>query len=63
MSWKFHFRRSRKIGPLRITQTQNGTSYSFGFPGARYSIRQNGSRQITLSIPGTGLSWTKTLGK
>lgn len=61
MGWQFRWRRSKNIGPLRITQTQRGTSFSFGIPGMRYTFKQNGKRQVRIGIPGTGISWTKTL--
>lgn len=61
MGWSMRWRRSKKLGPLRFTQTLKGTSMSLGIPGMRYTIRQNGQRQITIGIPGTGLSWTKKL--
>lgn len=61
MGWKLRWRRSTKVGPVRITQTLSGTSFSLGIPGMRYTLRADGKRQITLGIPGTGLSCTNVL--
>lgn len=61
MGWKFNWRRSKKIGPVKITQTLKGSSMSIGIPGLRYTILQNGQRQMRIGIPGTGMSWTKRL--
>ncbi len=63
MGWKMKWRQSRKLGPLRVTQTLRGTSLSLGIPGIRYTIRADGKRQISLGIPGTGLSWTNVIEK
>ncbi|MBX9567788.1 MAG: DUF4236 domain-containing protein [Candidatus Obscuribacterales bacterium] len=63
MGWRFRFRRSKKLGPMRVTQTQSGTSLSFGIPGLRYTWRANGEKQITVGIPGSGLSWVKRIKK
>lgn len=62
MGWQFRWRRSRKLGPVTMTQTLKGTSWSFGIRGLRYTISQKGKRQIRIGIPGTGISWTKRIG-
>ena len=62
MGWKFRWRRSSKLGPVRVTQTQSGTSFSVGIPGIRYTFRADGKRQITLGLPGSGISVTNVLG-
>ena len=63
MTWKFRLRRSKKVGPLVVTQTQNGTSMSLGVPGLRYTWKADGKTQITIGIPGTGISWVKQIRK
>ncbi len=49
------FRRSRKIGPFRITASPRGLSLSGGVPGARVSVNSRGEVRRTLRIPGTGI--------
>lgn len=50
------FRKSKKIGPLRINISKSGVSYSVGVKGARITKRADGKIQTTTSIPGTGIS-------
>jgi hypothetical protein len=57
----FSFRKLFTAGPLRVSVGKNGTGLSFGIPGIRVSQAADGSRQLTLSIPGTGLRYTKNL--
>lgn len=52
------FRKSKKIGPLRINISNSGVSYSIGAKGARVTKRADGKIQTTTSIPGTGISHT-----
>jgi hypothetical protein len=58
----FRIRRSKKIGPFRITASNRGVSYSVGGPGARYTVRADGKHQVTLGIPGSGISYTEVVG-
>lgn len=53
------FRKSKKIGPLRVTLSKSGVSTSIGTKGARVTRRADGRVQTTASIPGTGVSYTK----
>ena len=57
----FSFRKLFSFGPLRVVVGKAGTGVSFGIPGIRVSQAADGSRQLTLSIPGTGLRYTKNL--
>lgn len=57
----FRFRKSIKAGPLRINLSKSGIGYSFGVKGARISRSATGRKRATLSIPGTGLSYSKSL--
>lgn len=55
----FNFRKSLSIGKLfRINFSKSGIGVSAGVKGARISIGKKGLRQ-TLSLPGTGLSWSE----
>lgn len=53
----FRFRQSKNFGPLRINVSKSGVGWSLGIPGIRYTKKANGANQVTLSIPGTGISY------
>ena len=53
----FRFRKSFNIGPFRTTLSKSGIGASIGFKGFRYTLRADGKRQKTFSVPGTGLSF------
>ncbi len=53
----FRFRKSFNLGPFRATLSKSGIGSSIGFKGFRYTLRADGKRQKTLSVPGTGLSF------
>lgn len=59
----FSFRKLFNLGPFRISLGKTGTGFSLGIPGIRVSQQADGSRQLTLSVPGTGLRYTKNLGQ
>jgi hypothetical protein len=61
MGWEF--RKSLRFGPLRVTLSKRGLSYSAGVRGARVTKRADGKVQETFSVPGTGLSYRTTSGK
>lgn len=52
------YRKSFKAGPIRVTASKSGISYSAGVKGARITKRADGRVQTTFSAPGTGLSYT-----
>lgn len=54
----FRFRKSKKVGPIRVTVSNSGVSTSIGGKGARITKRADGKIQTTASIPGTGISHT-----
>jgi hypothetical protein len=56
----FSYRKSFKAGPVRVTASKSGISYSAGVKGARITKRADGRVQTTLSAPGTGLRYTTT---
>jgi hypothetical protein len=60
MGWTF--RKSKKLGPFRLTASPRGLSLSGGVPGARASINTRGEVRRILSIPGTGIYNTKRVG-
>ena len=60
MGWRF--RRSIGFGPLRWNLSKSGIGYSWGIPGIRVSTTPNGRRYLWLSLPGTGLAWSKEIG-
>ena len=58
----FKFRKSINLGGgFKINLSQSGVGYSWGIPGIRLSRSANGSVKQTFSIPGTGISYSKTL--
>lgn len=59
----FRFRKSFGFGPFRTTISKSGVSTSFGVKGARITKRADGKTQTTVSIPGTGISHTSTIGE
>lgn len=59
----FSFRKLFTLGPLRVSLGKTGAGFSLGIPGIRMSQAADGSRQLVLSVPGTGLRYTKKLGK
>lgn len=52
------YRKSVKIGPIRVTASKSGFSYSAGVKGARITKRADGKVQTTLSSH--GVRYTKT---
>ena len=59
----FSFRKLFNLGPLRISLGKSGAGFSLGIPGVRVSQQADGTRQLTLSVPGTGIRYTKQLGR
>lgn len=54
----FRYRKSVKLGGLRINFSKSGIGYSYGVKGLRYTKTAKGKDRVTASIPGTGLSST-----
>lgn len=52
----FRFRKSFNFGPFRTTLSKSGIGWSIGGRVFRYTVRADGKRQKTFSVPGTGLS-------
>lgn len=55
------YRKSIKIAPgVRLNVNKNSVGVSAGVKGLRYSVNSKGQTTKTVSIPGTGLSYTET---
>ena len=61
MGWSF--RKSFKAGPFRVNVGKSGVGYSVGGRGFRTGVRASGRRYTSMSVPGTGLRYTKTARK
>lgn len=59
----FRFRKSVKLGGLRINFSKSGIGYSYGGKGARVTKMANGRTRTTLSVPGTGISYVTETGR
>ncbi len=59
MRWSY--RKRFNFGPIRINLSRSGIGRSWGVRGARITHSSTGRRYLTLSLPGTGLSWQRTL--
>lgn len=53
------FRKSYKVGPLRINVSKSGIGWSIGGKGARFTKKANGGYRTTLSVPGSGIQYVK----
>lgn len=53
------FRKSIKMGPVRVNFSKSGVGYSVGGPGFRATKKAGGGYRTTASIPGTGISYVK----
>lgn len=56
------YRKSRSSGPFRVTVSKSGLHTSVGGKGFRVGVGTNGKVRTTVSIPGTGISYTTTRG-
>lgn len=57
------FRKSKKVGPFRLTATKSGLSLSTGAGPLRWSANTRGEVRRTTRIPGTGIYSTKKVAK
>lgn len=57
----FQFRKSKNFGPIRLNFSKSGVGVSAGVKGFRVSKRARGGVTATASIPGTGVSYSKTI--
>ena len=59
-----NFRKSINLpGGFRINLSKSGVGFSWGVKGARITRTAKGKTKATLSIPGTGVSYTQDLDK
>jgi Protein of unknown function (DUF4236) len=56
------YRKSKKVGPLRMTASNRGISTSVGYGPFRATRRADGRYQRTVRVPGTGIRDTKIIG-
>lgn len=56
----FRLRKSKKIGSARVTLSKSGLHTSIGGKGFRVGVGSNGKIRTTVSIPGTGISFSST---
>ena len=54
----FKFRKSVKMGPVRVNFSKSGVGYSVGGKGFRVTKKPGGGTRTTASIPGTGISYS-----
>ncbi|ENY8599127.1 DUF4236 domain-containing protein [Clostridioides difficile] len=60
----FNFRKSINLGGgLKLNLGKKSVGISAGVKGARVSVNSKGRKSAKLSIPGTGISYTKTSTK
>ena len=59
----FRFRRTVRLAPgLRLNLTKSGSSLSVGARGDSLNLGHDGSRRLTVGLPGTGVSYRANLG-
>jgi Protein of unknown function (DUF4236) len=56
------YRKSKKVGPFRLTVSQRGISTSVGAGPVRISRGADGKVRRTVRVPGTGIYDTKVVG-
>lgn len=57
------YRKSFKLGPLRINLSKSGVGYSVGNKFYRVTKKANGGMRTTTTLPGTGISDVKDYSK
>jgi len=56
----FGFRKSIRLGPLRLTASKRGVTASTGLGPLRVSRSSRGRHTKTVRVPGTGVFWRST---
>ncbi len=56
----FGFRKSLKLGPVRLTASKRGLSTSTGLGPVRLTRSSRARRTTTVRMPGTGLFWRRS---
>lgn len=57
------FKKTKKIGPLRINFSKHGIGYSIGNKFFRTTKTATGQKRRTITLPGTGFSYVFTKKK
>lgn len=57
MGWRF--RKSLKLGPVRLNVGKKGVGYSVGGKGVRIGRSSRGARYVSASVRGTGWRYYK----
>lgn len=52
------FRKTIKMGPVRVNLSNSGVGYSVGGKGLRVTKKAGGGTKTTVGIPGTGISYS-----
>ncbi len=56
----FGFRKSIRLGPVRLTASKRGLSSSVGLGPVRLTRGSRRRRTTTVRLPGTGLFWRRS---
>ena len=60
----FRFRKSINLGKgFKVNLSKSGVGFSWGVKGARVTRTAKGDTRATVSLPGTGISYSTSLGK
>lgn len=60
----FQFRKSINLGKgFRMNLSKSGVGFSWGKKGFRFTKTAKGKNRVTVSVPGTGLSYSTELGE
>lgn len=62
MRMGFRFRKSKKIGGVRLNFSHKGVGYSVGNKYLGFSHSATGRKTVRTSVPGTGISYSTSLG-
>jgi len=61
MGWRY--RKSVNVGPLRLNLSRRGIGQSIGMRGIRVGRSASGERYMIFTVPGTGWSYRRSLGR
>jgi hypothetical protein len=57
------WRKVYQFGPLRATVSNRGVGWSIGLRFLRFGVGPGGTCYVSIGVPGTGLYFTKLLGR
>lgn len=55
----FFFRKSVRLGPIRLNFSKRGIGVSAGIRGLRFGVNPRGQHYVSANVPGTGLFYRK----